>query len=43
MWLQGMDLNSLFLDAIDREAIKMRVDSHCQNRLSNIGITLKTT
>ena len=23
MWLQGMDQNSFFLDAIDREAIKV--------------------
>ena len=43
MRLQGMDQNSLFLDAIDREAIKMRTDSHPQNWLSNNGITPKTT
>ena len=43
MRLQGMDLNSFFLDAINREAIKIWADSHHQNCLSNNGITLKTT
>ena len=43
MRLQGMDLNSFFLDAIYREAIKMRTDSHYHNCLSNNGIMLKTT
>ena len=43
MRLQGMDQNSFFLDAINREAIKMRADSHPKNCLSNNGITPKTT
>ena len=43
MRLQGMDQNSFFVDAIDREAIKIRADSHPQNCLSNNDITPKTT
>ena len=43
MRLQGMDQNSFFLDAIDREAIKMWANSHLQNCLSNNGITPKTS
>ena len=43
MQLQGMDQNSLFVDAIDHEAIKMWADSDYQNCLSNNGITPKTT
>ena len=41
MRLQGMDQNSFFLDAIDREAIKTRADAHHQNCLSSDGITSK--
>ena len=37
-----MDLNSLFLDAIDRKAIKLWADSYHQNCLSNNGIMSKT-
>ena len=43
MQLQGMDQNSLFLDAIGHEAIKSLINAHRQNYLSSNGITLKST
>ena len=43
MQLQGMDRNSFFLDAIDREAIKSWADAHHYISLREKDITLKTT
>ena len=38
-----MAQNSSFVDEIDREATKVRADSHLQKSLPGIGILLKTT
>ena len=43
MQVQGMDQNSLFLNAIDREAIKSQANGHHQKSLPGKDITLKTT
>ena len=38
-----MEQKVFFSDAIDREAIEMRVNAHPQNFFLGKGITLKTT
>ena len=43
MQVQGMDQNSFFLDAIDREALKSLTNAHHQKSLLGKDITLKTT
>ena len=43
MQLQGTDQNSVSLDAIDREAIKVWANAHRQRCLSDNGIMPKTT
>ena len=43
MRLQGMDLNSFFLEVIDHEAIKVALMPTTKNCLSSNGITPKTT
>ena len=43
MHVQDMAQNSSFLNEIDREATKVRADTHLQKSLPGIGISLKTT
>ena len=43
MWLQSMDQNNFFMNAIDHEAIKSQADAYHENCLSTNGITPKTT
>ena len=43
MGLKGMDLNSLFLDVVNREAIKVAPTPTIKNCLSSNGIMPKTT
>ena len=43
MQVHGMNQNSIFVDAIDREAIKGQTDAHHQKSLPGKDIMLKTT
>ena len=43
MQVQGIDQNSFFLDAINREALKSQTNAHHKKSLPGKDITLKTT
>ena len=43
MWLQGMDLNSFFVDAIDCEAIKVALMPTIKTTFLAMALRQKTT